>query len=264
MALGNCKKEFSVNFQILPVMKQFFFSGLLAFTLFSCGNGKPDVNTDSLRADSALKAQNPVSQRDSLMPVTHSTDTTHMVALPPVMEGDLVFQEMDDAQSQAFGKTSRSKYNNIGLIFLRPKDRQYIVFEVKDSCRITLLSDWVERGKKQHVALLRLKNANQLINEKKAKALKTTAKQLVNTPFDPYYSWSDDALYPSEMAWKLYHKAVKIDLCTPGKLSSFDLSDPLTKQQLKNKYGNAVPQDEQVVSPDDLYHSPKLEVIFER
>jgi hypothetical protein len=234
---------------------------LLAFVLFlfSCGENKKTANTDSLRTDSALRAQ-----ANIVPPAAVNTDTTQAVALPPVFEGDIVMQISDNPQHVAFGKACGSKYNHVGIIFIRPRDRMYVVMELNDSVTATALTAWKDRGQGGHIALLRLKNSNQLLNEKKTERLKKGAKGFRGVKQDYYYSWSDDALYSTELVWKMYNNALKISICEPGTLGEWDLTGLLMHGQLTKKYGTAIPKDEKVVSPDAIYRSSKLEVIYEK
>jgi hypothetical protein len=244
------------------VMKNLFLflCASAAFFIASCGSGKPEVNVDSLKADSALKAQ-----MAFVPPKTDRVkDTFHMVTLPPVMEGDILLQIDTSEQCMAFGKATKSKYNNMAMIFIRPHDKMYMVLEAKDSVHVMPLTEWVNSGQGQHVVLMRLKNSNMFLTDKKTDVLKKGMKMLKGKPNDHYFSWSDDEIYCSEMVWKIYHYALKIDLTTPRKLTDFDLSGNLIKQQMKNKYGAAIPKNEQVVSPDDLLHSEKLEIIYQK
>jgi hypothetical protein len=241
-------------------MKKFLFLIPVSLLIFSCGSDKPEVNIDSLRTDSALKAQG--SMKPDIQ--TRSKDTMHMVTLPPVMEGDLVFQIDTSEQCMAFGKASGSKYNNIGMIFIRPHDKLYMVLEAKDSVHVMPLTEWVDRGQGDHVALMRVKHANQFLTPRKTADLKNQMKELKGKMNDHYFSWSDDEMYSSEMVWKVYTKALNIVLSTPRKLSEYDLTGALVKQQMQNHYKGNIPQNEKVVSPDDLYKSDQLELIYEK
>jgi hypothetical protein len=239
-------------------MKKFILLAPVLF-LLSCGDNKPKVNVDSLRADSALRAQASVTP-----PVPVKTDTVNAVALPPVFEGDIVLQISEDPQHMAFGKASGSKYNHAGIIFIRPRDRLYVVMELNDSVTATPLTEWRDRGQGEHIALLRLKNSNQLLSDKKTERLKKGAKAFRGVKQDYYYNWSDEALYSTELVWKMYNNALKISICEPGMLSEWDLTGLLIHGQMTKKYGANIPKDEKVVSPDAIYKSPKLEVIYER
>jgi hypothetical protein len=239
-------------------MKNIFLLVPLLF-LIACGDNKPAVNADSLRTDSALRAQ-----QNMAPPVAVNPDTMHAIALPPVFEGDIVMQISENPQHLAFGKACNSKYNHAGIIFIRPRDRLYVVMELNDSLSATPLTEWRDRGQGDHIVLMRVKNANQVLSEKKTQRLKKGAKDFRGMKEDYYYSWSNEAFYSTEMVWKMYEKALSITLCEPGKLGDMDLTGLLINGQLTKKYGANIPKDEKFVSPDAIYKSPKLEIIYER
>lgn len=243
-------------------MKKIFFFSIPILLMGSCGGNKSSVNIDSLRTDSALKAMD--ANGTSLAPDSIGKDSSSLAAMPIIMEGDLVFQNADDKQSLLLGKATKSKYNNVGIVYMRPKDRLYMVFDVRDSLHSVPLSEWIANGNGQHVALLRLKDANIILNEKKTQSLKATAKLLRGIKYDPYFNWNNEGFYCSELVWKLFKDGASIEISTPGKLSQLDLTDPALLKQMKTKYGAAIPKDETLVTPDDLYHSPKMEIIYER
>jgi hypothetical protein len=242
-------------------MKNLLASAILLLTLASCNNEEKPEKDNGATIDSAFAAQQKMAGNDS-MPA-RARDTMHMVALPPVMAGDLVFQVMKDEHGNAMTAATGSKYNNVGVIFMRQRDGIYVVAEMRDSAKLTPLTEWVDRGDGDHVALMRLKLANVRLNEKKSDKLKTTMRSFKNRPYDAYFSWGDDALYSSEMVWKLYQSAVNIELCPVGTLGNFTFTGD-SKIQMEKKYGGKIPVTDHAVSVDDLYKSAQLEKIYER
>jgi hypothetical protein len=243
----------------MAVMKKILPAFFCLF-LFSCSNDQSQEKIDSLKTDSALKAQTAlVVPRDSV-----SKDTMHMVALPPVSEGDIVMQNSDDPKMVEFGNVCGSKYNHCGIIFIRPRDHMYMVAEVKDSVRLTPLTEWVDRGVGQHVALLRLKNASQVLSPAKADRLKKGGNAFRGKKYDGALSWSDDAVYSTEMVWKMYKSTLNIEICELGKISDVKIAGTKTEEVMKRKYGQPLPPASQFLSPDAIYKSPKMEVIYER
>ncbi len=237
-------------------MKNVILFGFIILAI-SCGDNKPAVNSDSLKTDSALKAQ--LTKND--IPV--STDTVNMTALPPVFEGDIVMQNSEDPQHIAFGKACGSKYNHAGMIFIRPKDRMYMVMEANDSVTATPLTEWVDRGKDKHIVVMRLKDATQILNEKKTMQLKKGAKDFRGKSEDDFYSWTDNALYSTELVWKMYNN-LKIEICAPGKISDMNMAGTVIGEQMTKNYGADIPKNEKFISPDAIYKSPKLVIAYER
>ena len=83
-------------------------------------------------------------------------------------------------------------------------------------------------------------------------------------PYDIYFEWSDDRIYCSELVWKIYHECAGVDIGELEKLSSFNLDEPAVKQKLKERYGNDIPMDEQVISPASIFESDLLMIVVER
>ena len=233
---------------------------VLVILFFSCGDNRSDAKIDSLKTDSILRSQQVIIPP----PDSTGTDTIHTVALPPVFEGDIVMQISDDPQHVAFGKACGSKYNHVGIIFIRPRDRQYIVLEMRDSIIVTPLIEWSARGQGEHFVLLRMKKSNQILNEQKTAKLKKGAKKFNGINQDNYYSWADDELYSTELIYKIYKQGLNIDICIPGKLGDLDLTGLLIHGQMMKKYGTNIPMDERFISPDAIYKSPKMAIIYER
>ena len=63
------------------------------------------------------------------------------------------------------------------------------------------------------------------------------------------------------MVYKLYFNALHIELCKLRTLGDFDLSNPLVKGKLNEKYGNHIPLNEPMVAPSDIYNSSFLDFI---
>jgi hypothetical protein len=244
-------------------MKQTLFFSIFSILVFSCGNGQDKQKSDSLAEDSVLRSLTS-SAPPPAPAVVNPEDTVKIAGLPPLMEGDIVFQNLEDKQSIAFGKATHSKYNNVGIVFMRNHNQSYIVVSVKDSIHITPINTWINQGKDHHVVIFRLKNSNAILNAKKSDDMKKFAKSLTGRKEDLYFSQTNDELYSSELVWKMYKNGAKIDLSTPEKLGDLDLSAEPVKSQMKQKYPSGIPKENEVITPEDLYNSPKLEKIYER
>ncbi|TND08582.1 MAG: peptidoglycan peptidase [Bacteroidetes bacterium] len=251
-------------------MRILYFIAVFALCCWSCGTDakKNAADTaDSARDDHDHHQHTDISPEtaDSIISAAgRSSDTVNMVALPPVYEGDIVFQVSDAPHCQVFGKATGWKYNHMGVIFIRPKNGEYVVIEAYDTTRLISLREWVNRGNGQHVMIMRLKNANKIINEKKLDRLKKAARQYAKKPYDRYFGWGDDALYASELVWKIYHEGIALRLGELRKLKTLNLTSGEVSKQLKEKYGNKTPLEEDVITPKDIADSPILEKVFER
>ncbi|MEQ9188710.1 MAG: YiiX/YebB-like N1pC/P60 family cysteine hydrolase, partial [Cryomorphaceae bacterium] len=92
-------------------------------------------------------------------------------------------------------------------------------------------------------------------------ALLREAEEFKGRSYDFYFEWSDDRMYCSELVWKAYKNAMQLEIGTLAKLGEMDLSHPVVKQKLTERYGIAIPLDEWVITPGDVFDSPLLRTV---
>ena len=63
------------------------------------------------------------------------------------------------------------------------------------------------------------------------------------------------------MVWKVYNDALKMHVGKLQKLQAFDLQQPIVRAKLKERYGNKIPLNETVVSPQAVFDAPQLETV---
>jgi hypothetical protein len=238
---------------------RYFLPVALVFCI-SCGSEAEMQTSDSSFNDSVANA---TQYMDSMMATTVADDTVHHTALPPVFDGDIIMENYGASQCQTWHELMGGKYNHVGIIFQRPKDGLLCVADVTDSVRVTELTTYVDRAQEGHIALLRLKNANLTLTEDKVKSLRQSAKNYKGVPADLVLNWDDSHLYPAEFVWKVYNNAMRLTLCPTRKVEDFDISEE-KKKELGKQYGGQVSARDEAVSIDDIYHSEKLEIVFEK
>lgn len=167
-------------------------------------------------------------------------------------EGDLLFQTSRSAQSVAIQKATHSPYSHVGMLLFH-KGRPF-VFEAVGPVKFTPLAKWEARGKNgRYVA----KRARKPLPPAAIATLHRLAARYAGKPYDFTFEWSDRRMYCSELVWKLY-KGAGITLAPLARLGSFDLSDPVVRKIMKQRYGSHVPLDEPVIAPSALFDSPLL------
>ena len=82
--------------------------------------------------------------------------------------------------------------------------------------------------------------------------------------YDPYFSWSDDKIYCSELVWKMYKRAVGRELGQLQQLRDFNLSHSAVQAKLRERYGRRLPLSETVISPASIFNSPELVTVLNR
>ncbi len=176
--------------------------------------------------------------------------------------GDIIFQTSLSAQSKAIQLATHSRYSHCGVIYQQGND--LFVLEAVQPVKVTPYLQWIQRGEKSHYVVKRLKEANLLLTPEASRRLMQVGNRLKGKPYDFYFEWTDDRIYCSELIWKMYKEALNLELGALQPLRSFDLSSPAVRQKLKERYGNKIPYDEKVISPESVFNSDQLITVIEQ
>ncbi|OCG27882.1 hypothetical protein A9G11_12360 [Gilliamella sp. wkB108] len=169
-------------------------------------------------------------------------------------DGDIIFQSSQSRQSQAVEQATNSPFSHVGIIFI--KNGQPYVFEASSKVVYTPLNNWIAHGKQKNYVIKRLKDHN-LSNIEIIK-LKQVASTFEGKPYDIWFGWDDNYIYCSELVWKIYDRALKLKIGQLQIIKEFNLTSPLVKKILKERYGNKIPYQETVISPVAMFNSPLL------
>ncbi len=170
--------------------------------------------------------------------------------------GDIVFQISRSSQSKAIQLATHSDYSHTGMVVIRNK-KPY-VFEAVGPVVYTPLQKWVAQGEDSKYVVRRVRGG---LTATQQKQLAQTAKRYLGQPYDLFFSWSDERQYCSEVVWKVYHRALALQVGKLQKLSEFDLSSPAVRAKLKERYGQHIPLNETVISPQAVFDAPQLETV---
>ena len=179
-------------------------------------------------------------------------------------DGDIIFQTSRSAQSQAIQLATGSKYSHCGLIFQADTGRQeWYVLEAVQPVKWTPLAKWIARGEGGHYVVKRT-STQPALTDQALRAVKRAGEHFLGKDYDLYFGWSDERIYCSELVWKAYQTATGLEIGQLQKLREFDLSDPTVAQKLKERYGEKLPLDEEVISPVGIFDSPLLTTVAEQ
>lgn len=180
--------------------------------------------------------------------------------LPVVQDGDIIFQTSRSAQSLAIQQATGSRYSHMGIVQLR--DGKPYVFEASATVKYTPLAAWIDRGENKHFVVKRLINAQQVMTPSAQLKIRQQARNFVGKPYDALFSWSDESLYCSELVWKMYHRALGVQIGKLQQVREFNLETPVVKHKLRERYGTQTPWDESVISPKAMFDSPLLVTVI--
>jgi hypothetical protein len=176
--------------------------------------------------------------------------------------GDIIFQSSTSGQSLAVQLATKSKYSHCGLIFMR--NNKTYVLEGVQPVKYTPLDEWITHGDGGHYVVRRLKNDEEVLTDDVEKKMKQEGEELLNKDYDLLFDWSDEKIYCSELVWKVYKRGAGMEVGKVQKLKEFDLSHPIVRQKLKERYGNKIPYEETVISPGKIFDSELLETVVEK
>ncbi|QOW50269.1 MULTISPECIES: YiiX family permuted papain-like enzyme [unclassified Acinetobacter] len=171
--------------------------------------------------------------------------------------GDIIFHISKSQQSLSIQKATHSPYSHMGMIV--NKNNQTWVLEAIQPVQYTALNQWIARGENAHYVVKRLK---QPLNVPQKTKLVQNAEKYLGKPYNIYFEWDDRAIYCSEIVWKAYQHALGIELSPLQQLKQFDLKQYEVQRLMRQRYGQNIPLNEQVIAPKAIYDSKLLKEIF--
>lgn len=180
--------------------------------------------------------------------------------LPELKDGDMIFQTSQSVQCEAVRIATNSKFSHCGIIYII--NNQPFVYEAVQPVKITPFNEWIQHGENNSFVVKRLKNSSVLTKETLLK-MKKVGETMLGKDYDLYFEWSDNKIYCSEYIWKIYKNGAGIELCKTQKLKDFNLNNEHVKTILAERYGNNIPLNETVVSPESIEKSDILETVVD-
>ncbi len=177
-------------------------------------------------------------------------------------DGDIVFQTSRSEQSIAIKKATHSQYSHMGIVFFRNGSPH--VYEATETVQYTPLRKWIDRGEGSQYVVKRLREADRILTSQAVKKLRQVGSKFEGKPYDSYFEWSDNRIYCSELVWKIYGRGIGIRVGRLRKVRDLDLSDPIVKNKIKERYGNKVPLEETVISPGEMFSSDLLVTVTQK
>lgn len=171
-------------------------------------------------------------------------------------DGDIVFQQSKSSQSAAVAAATHSRYTHMGMIRLR--DGKPVVVEAVQPVKETPYAAWVARGVGKHVVVKRF---SEPLTDDSLKRMHAIEDSFLGKAYDLAFAWDDERIYCSELVWKVYDRGAGVQLGTVQKLRDFDLTHAAVRAKLAERYGAAIPLDEDVISPQAIFEDPRLVVI---
>ncbi len=173
-----------------------------------------------------------------------------------LQEGDIIFHTSRSSQSLAIQQATKSPYSHMGVVL--SKNGELMVYEASATVRYTPLKTWIARGDGGRYVVKRLKGG---LTPGQKRELRDSAKGFDGKAYDLTFKWSDGRIYCSELVWKMYKRALGIEVGATQKLRHFDLTSKAVRTKMQERYGSKVPMDETVISPAAMFEAKNLETV---
>ncbi|MGZ4117739.1 MAG: YiiX family permuted papain-like enzyme [Bacteroidia bacterium] len=178
-----------------------------------------------------------------------------------LQSGDIIFQTTQSAQCKAVQLATHSIYSHCAILY--KEGDQLMVYEAVQPVKLTPFDEWITHGKDDKYVVKRLKNAPAILTPAVLGKMKTIAERYKGKNYDIYFGWNDDRIYCSELVWKIYKQGAGIEVGKLQQLKDFDLSSEPVKEKLRERYGNNVPLNDTVISPESIFESDNLVTVAE-
>jgi len=171
--------------------------------------------------------------------------------------GDLIFQESTSGQSEMVRALTRSQWTHMGVIVKRPAGT--FVLEAASPVRITPLERWIAHGRGGRYVVKRLRDAESKLSPEVVERMSKLGAAWQGLPYDLRFRWDDQALYCSELAYKLFERGAGIRIGTLQHASDMNLDDERVQHAIRKRFANATfDPAEPVITPDSIFNDEQL------
>ena len=171
-------------------------------------------------------------------------------------DGDIVFQESRSAQSAAIQRATGSRYSHMGMIYR--KAGEFFVFEAVEPVKSTPFDEWIAKGTGRHFVVKRLSRADELLTPQALQKMLGVGRTFEGKHYDLRFEWSDDRIYCSELVWKIYNRALGLEIGDLETMGDLNVSDPAVDEKIRERWGRLPSSDQIVISPAAMYSSDLL------
>lgn len=174
-----------------------------------------------------------------------------------LQDGDLIFQESTSRQSEMVRALTDSRWTHMGVVFNEPAGP--VVFEAVSPVRKTPLQKWIAHGRDRRYVVKRLRDADGRLSAATIAKMRKLGATWLGRPYDLRFRWDDQALYCSELAYKLFDRAAGVRLGKLQRAADMNLDDERVQQALRKRFANAkFDPAETVVTPDSIFNDEQL------
>jgi len=193
--------------------------------------------------------------------------------LPPLKDGDIVFQYSGSAQSLPILLASLSAYTHMGIVAGVASGRPTVV-EASSPVKETPLDRWIARGVGGRITVKRFHG----LTAEQAQSVLRDARKYLGLPYDIFFLDGKDAIYCSELVHLAYQEGAGLSLGTVQKVKELHLNYapirkliearwkkyPLCRDGRKSSFEDCYRTilEQTLVTPASIARDSRLEAVF--
>ena len=172
-------------------------------------------------------------------------------------EGDILFQSLGGGLCKLIEAITKSPYSHCGII-AKIKNKLYVLEAIPPAVRYTPLFRWLNRGSHPLFTQIRIKG----MTTGKIQKVLDEADKFIGFKYDFQYEISDKKIYCSELIYKAFKRALKLEIGSKQTLGSMNWK-PYEHyiRQLAIPKGS-LPLKRVMVTPKSLAKSQKAILIY--
>lgn len=191
-------------------------------------------------------------------------------ALPPLRDGDILFQTIKTSQTLAVLLSTRSLYSHVGVVHM--VDGEPMVIEAVGPVREIPLDRWVRQGIMQRVTIGRIDG----LTAQQGRAVAAAARTYLGKPYDFFFLPGDDAIYCSELVHKAFASGAGIEVGKEQEIRTLYVDNVAVREVIRQRWQDYPPckgsrdmddcyatiMQQTLVSPASQRRDAKLKVIY--
>jgi Permuted papain-like amidase enzyme, YaeF/YiiX, C92 family len=92
-------------------------------------------------------------------------------------------------------------------------------------------------------------------------AMRAEGEKEMGRPYDIRFNMDDERIYCSELVWKIYERGAHLRVGTIERFGDMDFTGAEARRVLKERFGNAFPADQEVITPASIFRSHLLSTV---
>lgn len=190
--------------------------------------------------------------------------------MPPLQDGDLIFQTAMSSQTNAILVATASRYSHSGII--KRMGNGYVVIEAAAEVKETPFNEWIENGNFRRFAVFRHAG----MTEEKARKIFSESKKYYGKPYDIFFLFGAEAFYCSELPFVAFKQAGLV-VGAVEQVKSLNVNNSLVKALIEQRWQRhpvckkaakdfeqcyQIIMDQELVTPVSLTRGEHMQQIF--